>query len=138
MVNYKTDVNGNNAVMKKSLYEVLTEDTTLTYDHTGMTFGIGTDGIVITLPPTKNGIEFSFINIGAAGNNVVTIAPQEEDGIAGTITLADTAVTRVGTVNTALVNTKATSTLGNSVKIIGTGVAGTGAYIIQGSTGIWA
>lgn len=119
-------------------YVVLTASTTLTKADSGKVFGIGTDALVITLPATVAGLEFTFINTGAAGNNIITLSPQAADGIAGTITLASSVVTRVGTVDTDLVNTKATTTLGNSVRIVGTGVTGTGAYIIVSSTGIWA
>lgn len=117
---------------------ILTANTTLTSADTGKTFLIATDGLTITLPPTIQGAKFKFVNHGAAGNNIITIAPVSTDGIAGTITLASSIVTRVGTVNTALVNTKATSTKGNSVVIEGTGVTGTGAWYIESSTGIWA
>lgn len=116
----------------------ITTNTTLTGADSGKTFLIATDGLTITLPATHSGLEFTFINSGAAGNNIITVAPVAADGICGTITLASSVVTRVGTVNTALVNTKATSTLGNSVKIVGTGVTGTKAYVIVSSTGIWA
>lgn len=135
----KTLVNGDQvALAKQGNYVVLTESTTLTAGDSGKVFGIGTDALTITLPSTQAGLEFTFINIGSAGNNIITISPQATDGIAGTITLASSVVTRVGTVDTDLVNTKATSTKGNSVRIVGTGVAGTGAYYIVSSTGIWA
>lgn len=126
------------ALADQKNYVVLAADTTLTAADSGKIFGIGTDAIVVTLPSTQAGLDFTFINIGAAGNNIITISPQAADGIAGTITLASSVVTRVGTVDTDLVNTKATSTKGNSVRIVGTGVAGTGAYYITSSTGIWA
>ena len=116
----------------------ITENTTLTSKDSGGIFLVGTDALTITLPATIAGWWGTFVNIGAAGNNIITIAPVAADGICGTITLASSIVTRVGTVNTALVNTKATSTLGNSVTIVGTGNTGTGAYVITGSTGIWA
>jgi hypothetical protein len=116
----------------------ITANTTLTGADSGKTFLIATDNLTITLPATQSGLEFTFINTGAAGNNIITVAPVAADGICGTITLASSVVTRVGTVNTTLVNTKATSTLGNSVKIVGTGVTGTKAYVIVSSTGIWA
>lgn len=118
--------------------KTLTASATLTADDSGAPILIGTDALVITLPATVAGLVYEFVNIGAAGNNIITISPAAADGIAGTITLAASVVTRVGTVDTDLVNTKATSTLGNSVKIIGTGVTGTGAWIIVRSTGIWA
>ena len=138
MENYITDELGNNAPIKKGLVVELTANTTLTREDSGKTFLIGTDALVITLPSTFVGLEYTFINDGAAGNNIITISPQAADGIAGTITLASSVVTRVGTVDIDLVNTKATSTKGNSVKIVGTGVAGTGAWYIVSSTGIWA
>lgn len=118
--------------------EKLTASKTLTNADSNKVFLIGTDALVITLPPTEMGLKLTFINSGAAGNNIITISPQAADGIAGTITLASSVVTRVGTVDVDLVNTKATSTNGNAVTIMGTGVAGTGAWYILSSTGIWA
>jgi hypothetical protein len=118
--------------------QVITADKTLTKDDSGKTFLVGTDALTITLPATIAGFHVTFINSGAAGNNIITISPQAADGIAGTITLAASVVTRVGTVDTDLVNTKATSTKGNAVSLVGTGVTGTGAWYITGSTGIWA
>lgn len=126
------------SVGKLSKYKVLTSNTTLTVADSGTIFGIGTDALVISLPATIEGAEFTFVNIGAAGNNIITIDPVTADGIAGTITLAATVVARPGTANTNLVNTKATALPGDSVKLIGTGVSGTNAWIIASSTGIWA
>ena len=137
-----TDEDGNRVPFESGgigkVVEVITENRTLRVEDSGKVFLIGTDALVITLPATVKGLDYTFINSGAAGNNIITISPQATDGIAGTITLASSVVTRVGTVDTDLVNTKATSTLGNTVQIIGTGVAGTGAYFITNSTGIWA
>ena len=135
---FKTDALGNNAPIAEGLVVEITANKTLSYEESGNVFLVGTDALTITLPATKKGVEYTFINDGAAGNNIITISPQEADGIAGTITLASSVVTRVGTVDADLVNTKATSTKGNSVKIVGTGVEGTGAWYILSSTGIWA
>lgn len=118
--------------------QIVIANLTLSAADSGKTFLVATDALTITLPATIAGCQYTFINHGAAGNNIITVAPQAVDGIAGTITLASSVVTRVGTVNTALVNTKATSTKGNAVTIIGTGVTGTGAWYIKESTGIWA
>ena len=134
----QADAAGSFATVGTKVVETITADRTLTVADSGKVFLVGTDALTITLPATVKGLDFTFINIGAAGNNIITIAPVAADGICGTITLASSVVTRVGTVNTALVNTKATSTKGNSVRIIGTGVTGTGAYYIVSSTGIWA
>lgn len=120
------------------IVETITANRTLTAEDAGKTFHIATDALTVTLPPTIKGFRATFVNMGAAGNNIITIAPVAADGICGTITLASSVVTRVGTVNTALVNTKATSTLGNTVTIIGSGVTGTKAWSIESSTGIWA
>jgi hypothetical protein len=116
----------------------ITANTTLTADDSGGIFLIATDALTVTLPATIAGWWGTFINTGAAGHNIITIAPVAADGICGTITLAASIVTRVGTVNTALVNTKTTATLGDSVTIVGTGNTGTGAYVISSATGIWA
>lgn len=118
--------------------EVITANRTLTEEDSGKVFLIGTDAIVITLPATKAGLDFTFINSGAAGNNIITISPQAEDGISGTITLAASVVVDAGVVNKDLINTKATSKAGDAVRLLGTGVTGTTAYIIASSTGIWA
>lgn len=138
-IELKLDANGRPTKLASAQNVVtVTDDITLTDADSGKIFLVGTDAKVITLPPTIAGCEFTFINIGAAGNNIITVSPDAADGIAGTITLASSVVTRVGTVDTDLVNTKATSTKGNSVKIVGTGTTGTGAWYIVSSTGIWA
>ena len=99
---------------------------------------MGTDALTITLPDTKEGTRFTIMNSGAAGNNIITIAPQAADGIAGTVTLASSVVVLDGTVDTDVINTKATSQAGDSITLVGTGVAGTTAWLVEGSTGIWA
>lgn len=152
---FKADVNRNYAFVmpiKQMLYDLagwvhralysevvtVTDNLTLTTQDTGKTFLVGTDAKVITLPSTLAGVKYTFINSGAAGNNIITISPQAADGISGTITLASTVVVDAGVVNKDLINTKATSKTGDAVTLIGTGVAGTGAWIIASSTGIWA
>jgi len=136
--NFKTDVLGNNAPIKQSLIKTITVTEELSYTDSGSMIAVATDALVITLPATKVGVEYTFINNGADGNNIITISPQAADGIAGVITLAGTVVVRAGTVDTDLINTKATSKVGNSLTIVGTGVAGVTAWVIKSSTGIWA
>jgi hypothetical protein len=138
MKTFKTDSSGNNALVEESLVQVIVADTTLANVDSGSIIAIATDAIVVTLPATKAGVEYTIINTGANANNIITISPQAADGIAGTITLAGTVVVRAGTVNVDLVNTKASSKVGDSVTIVGTGVAGVSAWIIKGATGIWA
>lgn len=135
---YKADASGNVGQIKKGCVKLIDDNITLKAEDSGSIVLIATDAKTISLPPTKEGLEYTIINHGADGNNIVTISPTEDDGIAGTITLADSVVARAGTVNTDLVNTKATSKKGDSVTIKGTGIAGTGAWYIISSTGIWA
>lgn len=135
---FYTDANGEVSVIKRDGVVTLTADTTLTYEDSGLTFLIATDALTITLPDTKKGISYSFINSGAAGNNIITVSPQAADGIAGTITLAASVVVLDGTVDKDAINTKATSQAGDALHIVGTGTAGTTAWLVQGSTGIWA
>lgn len=122
----------------KKIIEVVTDNKTLTAADSGKIFLIGTDAKTITLPATVKGVEFTFINIGAAGNNIITVSPAAADGIAGTVTLDASVVVLDGTVDKDLVNTKATSKTGDTAKILGTGTTGTAAWILTDSTGIWA
>jgi hypothetical protein len=137
-MNYNTDAQGNNAPIEQSLVETIAVSTALSYTDSGSNFLVATDALVISLPATKKGVEYTIINTGANGNNIITISPIAADGIAGVITLAGTVVVRPGTVDTDLVNTKATSIKGNLITLVGTGVTGVTAWIIKGSTGIWA
>lgn len=128
----------------------ITASTTLSSGQSGTTFLVGTDALVITLPAVGTlglgasadaapaGTWYEFVNIGADGNNIITISPAAADGIAGTITLASSVVELSGVVNKDLINTKGTATTGNSVKIISTGTTGASAWAVTSSTGIWA
>lgn len=118
--------------------EVITANKTLTVEDSGKTFLVATDALVITLPSTVSGVEYTFVNSGAAGNNIITVSPAAADGIAGTITLAATVVVLDGTVNKDLINTKASSVAGDACSIIATGTAGVTAWTIKNSAGIWA
>jgi hypothetical protein len=137
-MNYNTDAQGNNAPIEQSLVETIVANKTLSYEDSGSKILVATDALVISLPATKKGVEYTIINTGADGNNIITVSPVAADGIAGVITLAGSVVARAGTVNVDLVNTKATSKVGSAINIVGTGVAGVTAWIITGSTGIWA
>lgn len=133
-----TDANGEQNLIERDGVVTITADTTLTYEDSGRTFLVATDALTITLPSTKIGISYKFINSGAAGNNIITVSPAAADGIAGTITLASSVVVLDGTVDKDAINTKATSQAGDALSIIGTGTAGTTAWLVESSTGIWA
>jgi hypothetical protein len=118
--------------------EVLTANKTLTVEDSGKTFMLATDALVVTLPSTIKGLEYTFMNSGADGNNIISVSPQAADGISGTVTLAATVVSLSGVIDKDLINTKATSISGDTATIVGTGTAGTEAWLLKGSTGIWA
>lgn len=117
---------------------VLTANKALTIEDSGKTFMLATDALVITLPSTVRGLEYTFMNSGGDGNNIVTVSPAVADGVSGTVTLAAAVVSLSGVVNKDLINTKATSISGDTATIVGTGIAGTEAWLLKSSTGIWA
>lgn len=118
--------------------EVITADKTLTVEDSGRTFMVATDALTITLPDTIKGLEYTFMNSGADGNNIITVSPAALDGVSGTVTLAATVVSLSGVVDKDLINTKASSISGDTSTIVGTGIAGTEAWLLKSSTGIWA
>lgn len=123
------------SVTAPKIVQVIDDDITLTAADTGKVFLIATDALTITLPATVAGLEFTFINTGADGNNIITISPAAADGIFGAITLAASVVTMAGTAGTNLINTKGTANKGDMVKLIGDGISG---YAIVAAGGIWA
>ncbi len=134
----ESDKYGNAGEIAKTSVQVITDDITLTGNDSGKVFLVGTDAKTITLPATKAGLKFTFVNSGVAGNNIIKVSPVAADGIAGTVTLASSVVVLDGTVNKDAINTKATSKQGDTITIVGTGIAGTTAWVILSSTGIWA
>ena len=130
---------------EKTNYVVVTADRVVTEEESGTIFAIGTDGKAFTLPATKKGLKYTFINIGAAGNNIITINPNSADKIQGNLsksagsnadaTTADGLVAIcAGNDAGALTNTKATANPGDRVTLVGDGADGW--WIIDG-VGIW-
>lgn len=111
-------------ITKTDSYTVLVTDS-------GAKFAIATDAKVFTLPSTARGLRYQFWNTGATTTTIITISPAAADGINGG-GLAASAV------NKDLINTKATALYGDMVEIIGTGTAGTSAWIITKLIGTWA
>lgn len=132
------------AVDKKNVITI-TDNYTLTVEESGSIILIGTDAKTITLPATVKGVHYTIVNIGAAGNNIVTISPQAADKIQGNIsksagsnadaTTADGLVAIcAGSDDGDLVNTKNTANPGDRVTLVGDGSAGW--WIVEG-VGIW-
>ena len=132
------------AVAKERVVTV-TADYTIKEEESGTIFLIGTDGKAFTLPATKKGLKYTFINIGSAGNNIITISPDADDKIQGNLsksaganqdaTTADGLVAIcAGTDGGDLVNTKSTANPGDRVTLVGDGDAG---WWITEGVGIW-
>ena len=117
---------------------IKTDDHICTIAESGTNFMIATDAKTFTLPAASSatlGVCYTFTNIGADANNIITIASDTADYIAGTITLAATVVDIGTTVDKDLINTKATAITGDSVTLVCDGVDG---WYVLNSTGFWA
>lgn len=132
---YKTDVSGNNAPINEDLIEVITESKTLSYEDSGKTILIATDSLVVTLPATKAGVEYTIVNSGADGGNIITVSPNADDAIFGSVANAAADSVAGGTADTDFINTKATANKGDYIKLKGDGADG---WFIVGGVGIWA
>ena len=95
-------VTGYNIEAKESNYTVVATT------DSGKTFTSKTDGAVFTLPAIAVGNIFTFVNTAEDGTNTFTISPNANDGILYVGGLVD---------DKDLINTKATSKVGDFVKI---------------------
>ncbi len=133
----------------KKPFLLLTDDYTVKENQSGYVFGMATDAKVITLPKITEemiGLTITIINMGAAGNNIITISPNASDGINGNssssvgsaadATTADGLVDQAsGTDDKDWVNTKATANPGDRVTLMADGNEDW--WILEG-VGIWA
>lgn len=112
---------------------------TLALSDCGIVQNVVADAITLTLPSTSAGATFIVRNGGVkvtngpagTGSNktvLVTLSPAAADKIQG-------GVTGTATDNKDLLNTKATSRVGDFVQIVGDGVDG---WIVQAISGTWA
>jgi len=133
-----TTTTSNDVLRARSKQETLTTTQDIPANKAGYEFNIATDAKVMTLPLIDSnnlGMEFTFRNTGADGNNTITLSPNASDGINGTIANAAADSVAGGVVDKDLVNTKATANKGDWVTI--KAVAAT-AWYITGGVGIWA
>lgn len=128
-----TKVTFSNPVLRQKGFgfETLTASRTFTEGDSGGVFAIATDSLVMTLPliATQNmGMKLTFINTGADGNNILTIASNSSDAFHGGVVTstggnadATTSETLLGWASGALdkdfVNTKTTANKGDFVII---------------------
>ncbi len=111
--------------LQRAKMQEITASRTLTYEESGSVIFVATDALVITLPATKQGIEYTFVNSGADGNNIIAIDPADDDAI----------FYITGVDGKKLLNTKATAVRGDMVTLIGDGNAG---WWVKAVKGTWA
>jgi hypothetical protein len=125
---------GASAGWKDNYVETVTASQTLSYNDSGKVLLVGTDALTVTLPATKAGIRYTFINSGADEANIITISPNASDKIIGSIANAAADSVCSASDDGDLVNTKGTSNKGDRVTLVGDGSDGW--YIVEG-VGIW-
>ena len=138
-----TTVSISNQVQRQRVKAVtITASVTLADTDNYQEVNVGTDALVVNLPKitTANlGMTFTIRNIGADGNNIITISPDAVDGINGGfpfVTGSTASMNRAsGVVNKDFVNTKATSKLGDFVTIKAVALT---KWFIEGGQGVWA
>lgn len=100
-----------------------TADFVLTAADSGGTYIIGAADKVASLPATAIGLKYTFVVLVIGGSTGFSISPTADDKINAKADNAD------------LVNTQATSALGDSVTLVGDGVAG---WLTTSVVGTWA
>jgi|TARA_R100001163_G_C4894305_1_gene85823 hypothetical protein len=113
-------VTGFNIEAKESNYTVVATT------DSGKTFTSKTDGTVFTLPAIAVGNIFTFVNTAEDGTNTFTISPNANDGILYVGGLVD---------DKDLINTKATSKVGDFVKIAA--LNSTAHWTVVECQGVW-
>jgi len=111
--------------LQKNKFETVSDNRTLTYEDSGKIFLVDTDAKTITLPATKEGIEYTFINKAADTTVEVTISPNASDAIHYVTSVDDKD----------LINTKGTAVEGDMVTIKGDGADG---WWVTSIKGTWA
>ena len=114
-------VTGFNIEAKESNYTVVATT------DSGKTFTSKTNGAVFTLPAIAVGNIFTFVNTAEDGANTFTISPNANDGILYVGGLVD---------DKDLINTKATSKVGDFVKIAA--LNSTAHWTVVECQGVWA
>ena len=136
-----TVIGGEPRVMERpSGVEVVTADKTLTLDDNGKMLFVGTDALTLTLPAVGEltapaGTLFTFVNVGADGNNIITVSPAAADAVFGQVANAAADSTASGTDDKDIINTKATANKGDRISLMSDGSTG---WFIVGGVGIWA
>ena len=129
-----TITTSNDVLRARSEQTTITTSGSVDANQAGGEFNVATDALVITLPTidaNNIGMEFTFRNTGADGNNIITLSPASTDAIHGTVA----AISSGGVDNKDWINTKATANKGDWCTI--KAVALTDWYL-TGGDGVWA
>ena len=129
-----TITTSNDVLRARSEQTTITTSGSVDANQAGGEFNVATDALVITLPTidaNNIGMEFTFRNTGADGNNIITLSPASTDAIHGTVA----AISSGGVDNKDWINTKATANKGDWCTL--KAVALTDWYL-TGGDGVWA
>jgi hypothetical protein len=105
--------------------KVVTSNQTLTAADSGTIYIADAADLVFTLPSTALGLEYTFVCAAVSASTGLSVSPAAADAI------------NEGTVDKDLINSGATDVKGDSVTVVGTGVAAQAWYTI-GKIGTWA
>jgi len=103
-------------------------------NQAGGEFNVATDALTITLPTidaNNIGMELTFRNTGADGNNIITLSPGATDSVNGTVA----AVQSGGVANKDWINTKASANKGDWCSLKAVALT---EWYITGGDGVWA
>tara|TARA_R110002050_G_scaffold9415_3_gene32766 strand:- start:413 stop:820 length:408 start_codon:yes stop_codon:yes gene_type:complete len=103
-------------------------------NQAGGEFNVATDALTITLPTidaNNIGMEFTFRNTGADGNNIITLSPGATDSVNGTVA----AVQSGGVADKDWINTKASANKGDWCSLKAVALT---EWYITGGDGVWA
>jgi len=129
-----TITTSNDVLRARSEQTTISTSGSVDANQAGGEFNVATDALVITLPTidaNNIGMEFTFRNTGADGNNIITLSPASTDAIHGAVA----AVNSGGVDNKDWINTKATANKGDWCTL--KAVALTDWYL-TGGDGVWA
>lgn len=126
----------NGPVTGPAVYSAQTATTvTITYADCGKVISMGTGTTTFSLPATKAGCEYTFVNAVGGAAAPMTVDPVAADNIYGGCTLASSVVTIDDTAGDGVINTAATAVKGDFIRLMGDGDVG---WFITGCQGIWA
>ena len=129
-----TITTSNDVLRARSEQTTITTSGSVDANQAGGEFNVATDALTITLPTINAnniGMEFTFRNTGADGNNIITLSPASTDAIHGTVG----SVSSGGVDDKDWINTKATANKGDWCTL--KAVALTDWYL-TGGDGVWA